>query len=123
MVTHNEALRLTELLRRLAESVLAAAKPTIKGRKRWNAVLVDMRCEADGKSFNHKIRVEYRDGTLGSVRTPVDVATHLIALADSRPRGADRWYGMLFRVSPQGRCETQFNYDAHCAEDESFYQS
>jgi hypothetical protein len=123
MGTHDDVLRLNELLRPLAEGVLTVAKQTIKGGKRWTAVVLDVRYSANAKSFIDKTRVEYKDGTRSSVRLPAEVVMQLINLGNSRPQGKDRWYGMLLRVSPEGQCETQFNYDSHCAEDESFYDS
>ena len=33
----------------------------------------------------------------------------------------DKWFGFNLTISPDGKCETEFNYDPDCINDPTFY--
>ena len=121
MATSADLLRLNDHLRPLAVIVRDAASNEVHGP--WVAVVLDARFrDADG-SILDKVRVERADGSLTSISLPVQGTLRLIEMGQARPTGPDRWHGLLLRVTAEGECEMQFNYDPACAEDATFYQS
>ena len=120
MATTGDLFRLNTILPELARQVLGVATDKFVGQK-WRAVILDARYFADGSGILDKTRVELPDKTLGSVARTAEIGQLLRELGDLRPEGKDRWYGLLLRITVEGDCDTAFNYDPHCAEDDSFY--
>jgi hypothetical protein len=118
MATSGDLLRLNALLPGLARSVHGAARAKF-GDGGWVAAVLDARFFEDSSSMA-KVRVELAGGGLGSVRLPAAGAVQLRQLNDARPEGDDRWYGLRLRVTAEGGCKTEFNYDPTCTEDENF---
>jgi hypothetical protein len=121
MATSEDLSRWDEHLRPLASIVHAAAQAESAVGTGWVAVVLDARFSDRDGSILDKIRVERADGTFVSVSLPVDGTLQLIALGQARASGADRWYGLLVRVTAEGACEVKFNYDPACVEDGSFF--
>lgn len=57
----------------------------------------------------------------GSVRLPSDAFRILKTLGETRAEGADRWYGLWLRVTDPWKCETVFDDNPDCANDEAFF--
>lgn len=121
MATSDDVFQLDAILPTLAQLVFQAA--TEKLQESWIAVVLDARYSAQDGSFIDKARVEQTDGAATGLSLPVEVVHQLIALGKARPTGPDRWYGILLRVTAEGACEINLNYDSACAEDPSFYAS
>jgi hypothetical protein len=120
MATADDLLRVQPHLRSLAGAIVQLADEEFV-EQRWIAVVLDARCFAQGGGIIAKLRVELPDGTLGSVDIPSAENRTLRHLADARAEGADRWYGMRLRVTAADECDTSFDYNPNCADDETFF--
>ncbi len=120
VATSDDLLRLQAHLLALARAVCGAAnaKFAVSG---WVAVMLDARYFAEGGGQIAKVRVELQGGSVGSVKLPAEASQTLHELGDARAEGANRWYGLRLRVTAAGECETGFDYDPRCAEDEAFF--
>ena len=120
MATSDDLLRLDAHLPglgRIVYEATASEYPTDE----WTATTLDARYSADGREIIDKIRVELHNGQIGSVSLPVAGTYALLALQQVRGEGSDCWYGIRLRITSEGECETTFDYNPQCAEDESFY--
>jgi len=120
MATPGDVLRLQSHLHSLAGAIFQLADDEFAG-KRWLAVVLDARCFAQGGGLIAKLRVELPNGTLGSVELTSAENRTLRHLADARAEGADRWYGLRLRVTAAGECDTTFDHNPQCADDETFF--
>jgi hypothetical protein len=122
MATSADLSRLNALLPGLARSVRDAARDKF-GNGGWVAAVLDARFFEDSSGSVSKVRVELAGGGQGSLRLPAEGSVQLRQLNEARPEGDDRWYGLRLRVTAEGGCKTEFNYDPTCAEDESFFDA
>jgi hypothetical protein len=120
MATPEDLSRLNAHLRPLAGVVHAAMAA---GGAPWIAAVLDARFTDGDGGFIYKIRVEGPDGPGGPVTLPAAGSLELISLGQARPGGADRWHGLVLRVTAEGVCEVRLNYDPACAENPEFFAS
>lgn len=120
MATPDDLSQLNAHLRPLAEVIHGVA--AAEGRP-WVTAVLDVRYTDRDGGFIYKIRVERADGSTGGPSLPVEGSLELIALGQVRPMGQDRWHGLVLRVTAEGTCEVQFDYDPSCADDTEFFAS
>jgi hypothetical protein len=92
--------------------------------KHWKLAYLDSRSAGPGAQFK-KLRVELSDGTVcSSLSTPMDATMTLHKALRIKDKVFDRkWHGIKLIVRPDGKYETQFNYDPDCASDPQFLQA
>ncbi|MDY3559790.1 hypothetical protein R5W23_000948, partial [Gemmata sp. JC673] len=122
MATSDDLFRLQVHLPGLAGAVYGAAEAKF-AETGWVAAVLDARYFAEGGGQIAKVRVELAGGSVGSVKLPGEASQALRELGAARAESADRWYGLRLRVTAAGECETAFDYDARCAEDEAFFDA
>ncbi len=122
MATSDDLFRLQAHLPGLARAIFAAADAQFPAGA-WSAVVLNVRYFADGSGSLSKVRVELPGGGVESIKFPAEAAHTLRELGDARAEGKDRWYGLRLRVTGAGECETAFDDDPHCAEDDVFFDT
>lgn len=110
------------MLQEMAAAALSEIKSQI-GKKKWKLGFVDIRAPVQGTSWMHKLRVELSDKTIvRSLDAPVGVIALLTKVWDAKDKlFPQKWYGLKLTVFPDGKCETEFNYDADCINDPDFF--
>lgn len=92
-------------------------------RKKWKLAYLDVRSAPGSTALIHKIRVKLADGSIeNSLNTPMDVVMSLLSLWKKKAKlFPEEWYGLKIVILPDGKTETEFNYDPECAGDETFF--
>jgi hypothetical protein len=112
-----------ELLHEVASVIFEAANANTPSGK-WKSAYLDVRGPAEGGSRILKFRITLANGRLIDLYSPTGVAIPLSKLWKMKDKVfPQEWYGLKLTVSRKGECETEFNYDADCINDESYYES
>jgi hypothetical protein len=117
--------KLQEFNQKLQEaiSLLMGAVQEELGDKPWTFCVLDIRWYPDS-SRKSKTRVHLpKAGQLHFMHTPIEVLYLLDdawALMDKA--FSDKWYGLKITVYPEGKAETEFNYDPKCLSDPTFFE-
>lgn len=83
-------------------------------------MVLDVRYDGRG-GFWSKIRVATLDQSEISLKTNNALDLALIALDDQRKSVGQEWFGIRLTLLPPQRCNVEFNYNANCSEDASFF--
>lgn len=114
-----------EILSHIAERLVVVAGQAAK-KKTWKSVCIDERAGSDDDDSRiGKLRIVLEDGSvIKSIHTPRDIKD-LIQKAWEIKRTAfpKKWYGLRLAVQPNGKSEAEFDYDPHCVDDETFFES
>jgi hypothetical protein len=122
--TSDDALNMGAVVQGLASVIYPAAQQAFgTGTEQWTAALLDVRFDDEKGSSVDQLRIEKPDGSLASFDMPPEAIQHLYTLGKVRPKGEDRWFGVLLRITSEGRCNAKLNYDSKCADDPAFYES
>src|SRR5208337_2445380 len=91
----------------------------------WKIAYLDVRSSAVGTSRLSKFRVAMPDGSLvSSLSKPARVVLLLSDLWELQQKlFPEKWYGLVLTVYPDGKCETEFNYDPKCIGDPKFFET
>jgi len=119
MATSNDLLRLSAVLPDLARSVYQATADKFNTQG-WIDTRLDVRYFREGGGRIAKVRVVLADGGSGSLRLPAETLQLLHNLDSVRQENSDLWFGLLIRVTNSGECDTKFDYDPACADDDAF---
>jgi len=110
------------ILQQMAGLVLSTVESELK-KKKWRLAFIDARAPVEGGSCISKLRVILTDGSI--IRTmdaPAQVNFRFLEVLDIKDQlFPDRWYGFKLTIFPDGKCETEFNYNANCVNDPDFY--
>ena len=84
---------------------------------------LDVRFDESGTSWLSKVRASTADEADISVDSDLQIDRALIGMSQQRRKFNPIWYGFLFTVYADKRCEIDLNYEAACVEDESFFDT
>jgi hypothetical protein len=109
-----------KLLREIAAIVLERVQGSMK-RKKWVRAIYDARSDGIGGRLG-KLRVEMPNGsTITSLNMGVDALVRVNRLWSMREKVfPEIWHGLKMVIFPNGKCETEFNYDPDCFYDATF---
>jgi hypothetical protein len=122
-VSKQDLAQFTNFLKEITGHLLIAVREE-RPKVKWKRAFLDVRCALTEDMQKLKIRVEFPDGDLHSIRQPYDLSALLTSLQEIKDRSfADKWYGMKLTVFPNGKCETEFDYNPACFNDPTWYDS
>jgi hypothetical protein len=113
-----------KLLHEIARALMAEVECEQKG-KPWTRAYMDVRGSVTGTSRLKKFRIDLPDGSVIDTLNPPHETTQLLYKV-WRIKGkvfADKWYGIKVVIYPDGKCETEFNYDSECANGLEFFDT
>src|SRR5262245_31965477 len=120
MPTEKRLADFAHLLRKLAEAMREAIEAA--RLPAWTTAFVDIRSASDGSYRDAKMRVVLADGTRASVKTTKAMNEAEYRIFQSKDEVfSPPWYGLKLESTPEGECTAEYNYDAACCEDESFF--
>jgi hypothetical protein len=106
----------------VATSLLTQVKDNLQ-KNNWKVAFLDAREPPKGGSGISKFRVELQDGTV--IRTfkasGVTIGRFWDAFDIRDALFPKKWYGFTLTIFPDGKHNTEFNYDPDCVNDPDFY--
>jgi hypothetical protein len=112
------------MLHEMAALILDKVKSEVR-RKKWKYAFWDVRSPVGGGSCISKLRVVLPDGNMFVCPTlvaPPTVRFQFLDMLDVKDQiFRDKWYGLKLILSPDGKCQTEFNDDPNCINDPTFY--